>query len=155
LGIRSLELKIPPPAVALCFAILMWLVSWLMRPMQVPFDVRLGVALLLGVAGQVISVGGMIAFRRAKTTINPFKPAAASSLVSEGVYRYTRNPMYAGLLLTLIGWAAFLSNPLALLLLPLFVLYINRFQIDPEERVLSSLFGAEYSDYKNRVRRWL
>jgi len=152
---KSLELKIPPPFLALCFAILMWFAGWLVAPLRLPLDARLGVALALGIAGQFISVNGVIAFRRAKTTINPFRPAAASSLVSEGVYRYTRNPMYVGLLLTLAGWAAFLSNPLALLFLPLFVLYINRFQIDPEERALSSLFGAEYADYKNRVRRWL
>ena len=152
---KSLELKIPPPFLALCFAILMWFAGWLVAPLRLPLDARLGVALALGIAGQFISVNGVIAFRRAKTTINPFRPAAASSLVSEGVYRYTRNPIYVGLLLTLAGWAAFLSNPLALLFLPLFVLYINRFQIDPEERALSSLFGAEYADYKNRVRRWL
>jgi protein-S-isoprenylcysteine O-methyltransferase Ste14 len=152
---KSLELRIPPPAVALCMALLMWLASWLIHPLRVPLDIRLGVALALGVLGQCISVGGMIAFRRAKTTINPFKPAAASSLVSGGVYRFTRNPMYVGLLLTLVGWTVFLSNPLALLFLPLFVLYINRFQIEPEERVLSSLFGAEYAAYKTRVRRWI
>jgi protein-S-isoprenylcysteine O-methyltransferase Ste14 len=63
--------------------------------------------------------------------------------------------MYLGLLVTLMGWAVFLSNPLAWLAAPLFVLYINRFQINPEERVLSALFGAEYSDYKEKVRRWL
>ncbi len=87
--------------------------------------------------------------------MNPIKPGAASSLVSSGVYRFTRNPMYLGLSVTLLGWAMFLSNPLALLAVPLFVLYINRFQIDPEERVLSSLFGAEYAAYKEKVRRWL
>ncbi len=87
--------------------------------------------------------------------MNPIKPGAASSLVSSGVYRFTRNPMYLGLSVTLLGWAMFLSNPLALLAVPLFVLYINRFQINPEERVLSSLFGAEYAAYKEKVRRWL
>jgi protein-S-isoprenylcysteine O-methyltransferase Ste14 len=76
-------------------------------------------------------------------------------LVSSGVYRFTRNPMYLGLLLTLLAWAVFLSNPVALLFVPVFVLYMNRYQIHPEERVLSSLFGTEYSAYKERVRRWL
>jgi protein-S-isoprenylcysteine O-methyltransferase Ste14 len=76
-------------------------------------------------------------------------------LVTTGVYRFTRNPMYLGLLLTLLAWAAFLFNPVALLFVPIFVLYINRFQIKPEEQVLSSLFGAEYMAYKGRVRRWL
>jgi protein-S-isoprenylcysteine O-methyltransferase Ste14 len=152
---KALELKIPPPALALCLALLMWLTSSLGHPLPVPLGVRLGVALALGVVGQGISMGGMIAFRRAKTTINPFRPATASSLVSGGVYRFTRNPMYVGLFLTLLGWAVFLCSPLALLFLPVFVLYINRFQINPEERVLSSLFGAEYAAYKASVRRWV
>ena len=70
-----------------------------------------------------------------------------------GVYRFTRNPMYLGMVLVLIGWAVFLASPITLIFVPLFVLYINRFQITPEERVLTSIFGAEYVDYKNRVRR--
>jgi len=133
----------------------MWFASSLVSPVVVPFGVRVGVALALLVIGQSISISGMVAFRRAKTTMNPIKPGAASSLVSSGVYRFTRNPMYLGLSVSLLGWAMFLSNPLALLGVPLFVLYINRFQINPEERVLSSLFGAEYTAYKEKVRRWL
>jgi protein-S-isoprenylcysteine O-methyltransferase Ste14 len=151
----SLELRVPPPVLALCLTLLMWFTSSLVPPLAVPFGVRVGVALALVLIGQSISVSGIVSFRRAKTTINPIKLSAASSLVSSGVYRFTRNPMYLGLLVTLIGWAVFLSNPLALLAAPLFVLYINRFQINPEERVLSSLFGAEYASYKSRVRRWL
>jgi len=133
----------------------MWLTSSLGPRVVVPFGVRVGVALALGVIGLSISISGIRSFRRAKTTINPSKPSAASSLVTSGVYRYTRNPMYLGLLVTLVGWAMFLSNPLALLAVPLFVLYINRLQINPEERVLSALFGAEYAAYKEKVRRWL
>lgn len=152
---NALELKIPPPLVALALAFLMWLTSSLAQPIEVPFAVRLGIAIALVIVGQSISISGMVAFRRAKTTINPIKASAASSLVSSGIYRFTRNPMYLGLLLTLLAWAAFLSNPVALLFLPVFVLYINRYQIAPEERVLSSLFGTEYVGYKERVRRWL
>ena len=152
---KALELKVPPPILALCLAPLMWFTPALVRSVVVPFGVRLGVALALVVIGQCISISGMVSFRRAKTTMNPIKPGAASSLVSSGVYRFTRNPMYLGLSVTLLGWAMFLANPLALLAVPLFVLYINRFQINPEERVLSSLFGAEYAAYKEKVRRWL
>ena len=133
----------------------MWFTPSRVPPLAVPCGVRVGVALAFVLIGQSISVSGIMSFRRAKTTINPIKLSAASSLVSGGVYRFTRNPMYLGLLVTLIGWAVLLSNPLALLAAPLFVLYINRFQITPEERVLSSLFGAEYAAYKERVRRWL
>jgi protein-S-isoprenylcysteine O-methyltransferase Ste14 len=152
---NSLELKIPPPFVALALGLLMWLASSVAQLIEVPFALRLGIALALLAVGQSISISGMVAFRRAKTTMNPIEASAASSLVCSGVYRFTRNPMYLGLLITLLAWAVFLSNPLALLFLPLYVLYINRYQIDPEERVLASLFGAEYAAYKKKVRRWL
>ena len=151
----ALELKVPPPVLALCLAFLMWFASSLVPPVVVPLGVRVGIALALVAIGQSISISGMVSFRRAKTTINPIKPSATTSLVTSGVYRYTRNPMYLGLSVTLMGWAVFLSNLLALLAVPLFALYINRFQINPEERVLSSLFRAEYAAYKEKVRRWL
>jgi protein-S-isoprenylcysteine O-methyltransferase Ste14 len=150
---NALELKIPPPILALCLALLMWFTSLLGQPFVVSFGLRVGVAFALAAIGQSISIAAMVAFRRARTTVNPIKPSAASSLVSGGVYRFTRNPMYLGLLLTLLAWAAFLSNLLALLVVPVFVLYIDRFQVKPEERALMSLFGAEYAAYKNRVRK--
>lgn len=152
---KFLELRIPPPAVALFVAALMWLASLLTEPPTASFAIRGAAALALLIVGQNISVGGMRSFRKAKTTMNPFKPSATSALVSDGVYRFTRNPMYVGLLITLLGWAAFLSQPVALVFLPLFVLYITQFQIKPEERVLSSMFGTEYGKYKAKVRRWL
>jgi protein-S-isoprenylcysteine O-methyltransferase Ste14 len=133
----------------------MWLVSSFVAPLEVPFRWRVGAALAPALVGLGFSVAGVAAFRRARTTINPTKPATASALVSGGVYRLTRNPMYLGLLLLLLALAVFLSNPVALLLVPVFVLYINRFQITPEERALASLFGGEYAAYKERVRRWL
>lgn len=151
----SLELKVPPPLVALAAAILMWFASSLTEPLRLPFGFRVGGALALAFVGLSISSAGIVRFRRARTTINPHKPSAASSLVSGGVYRFTRNPMYLGLLVTLLGWAVFLSNLFAALFVPLFAFYIDRYQIRPEERVLSSLFGAEYASYRSRVRRWL
>jgi protein-S-isoprenylcysteine O-methyltransferase Ste14 len=95
-----------------------------------------------------------VTFRQAKTTVNPLKPHA-SSLVTWGVYAISRNPMYLGGLIMLLGWAIFLSNALAFLFLPIYVLYLNRFQITPEERVLTSLFGQTYVAYQARARRWL
>jgi protein-S-isoprenylcysteine O-methyltransferase Ste14 len=154
-AMSSLELKIPPPVVALFFALCMWLASSLVAPLELPFVLCVGAALTLVAVGLVVSTAGVVSFRRARTTINPTKPMATSALVSGGIYRITRNPMYLGLLLELLGWAAFLANPLALLLVPAFVLYINRFQIKPEERTLSALFGGEYGAYQERVRRWL
>lgn len=152
---NTLELKIPPPLLALSLALLIWLTSKLVEPLQMPSEFRLAVAPALAVVGQGISISGLLTFRRAGTTVNPLKPDAASSLVTEGVYRFTRNPMYFGLLLTLLAWVAFLASPLASFYLPVFVLYMNRFQIKPEERVLLSLFGTDYAVYKARVPRWL
>jgi protein-S-isoprenylcysteine O-methyltransferase Ste14 len=105
--------------------------------------------------GMLVMVLGMLAFRRAKTTINPVKIGAASSIVTGGVYRYTRNPMYVGLTLMLLGLAVHIAVPFVLVGPVIFVFYITRFQIIPEERVLTSKFGEEYRKYQERVRRWL
>lgn len=152
---HALELKLPPAALALLIALAMWGASRMTPSLEVPFLAR-GLAGAVFVAvGMGIAVAGIVTFRRAGTTIDPTKPGSASVLVSSGVYRFTRNPMYLGVLLALIGWAAFLSNAWALVGVPAFVLYMNRFQITPEERTLSAIFGAEYSAYKSMVRRWL
>jgi protein-S-isoprenylcysteine O-methyltransferase Ste14 len=87
--------------------------------------------------------------------VNPLQPDAASSLVSGGVYRWTRNPMYLGMALVLLAWAVYLSSIAALAVLPLFIVYINRFQIEPEERALEARFGAQFERYRKAVRRWL
>jgi protein-S-isoprenylcysteine O-methyltransferase Ste14 len=150
-----LELKVPPPAVALLLGFVMWLASSLVAPVEVSFGSRVGVAVVLACVGLAVGLAGIVSFRRAKTTINPTKPMATSSLVTSGAFRFTRNPMYLSLLLYLLAWSVYLSNVLALVFVPVFVLYINQFQIKPEERALSSLFGSEYAAYKGRVRRWL
>ena len=149
------ELKVPPPIVALVLALLMWLTPAVDGLVQIPYPARVLCAIVLVCIGQSIGIAGVFAFRRAKTTVNPTKASLASSLVIQGVYRYTRNPMYLGFLLTLLAWAMFLANPFAVLWVVVFVLYITRFQIIPEERVLAALFGAEYETYKGRVRRWV
>ena len=151
----ALDLKIPPPIVTLVLALLMWLTPAVAGHLEISFPSRVLWAVVLVCVGQGIAIAGMVAFRRAKTTVNPVKASLASSLVIQGVYRYTRNPMYVGLLLTLLAWAVFLANPFAVLWVVVFVLYITRFQIIPEERVLASLFGAKYEAYKGRVRRWV
>jgi protein-S-isoprenylcysteine O-methyltransferase Ste14 len=83
------------------------------------------------------------------------KPGSASVLVDGGIYRLTRNPMYLGFLVVLLGWAIFLSKLVALLPLPAFIFYMNRFQIQPEEKALAARFGQTFIAYKARVRRWL
>ena len=150
-----LDLKVPPPIVALVLALLMWLTPAVAGLVQIPDPVSVVSAVVLLCVGQGIGIAGLVAFRRARTTVDPVNASSASSLVTTGVYRYTRNPMYLGFLLTLLAWAVFLANPLAALWIVVYVLYITRFQIIPEERVLASLFGPEYEAYKSRVRRWV
>jgi protein-S-isoprenylcysteine O-methyltransferase Ste14 len=152
---RFLELKIPPPVLAVAIGGLMWLVSRSSPRFAILFPSRIGFFIGLAAAGILSAVLGAVTFRRAGTTLNPTKPQATSSLVTSGVYTFTRNPMYLGLLLLLTGWAIFLSNALACALLPVFVIYMNFFQIRPEERALTSLFGKEFAQYKMQARRWL
>ncbi|MCF8533260.1 MAG: isoprenylcysteine carboxylmethyltransferase family protein [Reyranella sp.] len=150
-----LELKIPPPAVALFAALAMWLATSASGILGFMLPGRLAIAITLAVLGIAISMAGFMSFRRAGTTVNPTRPDTTSSLVEGGVYRFTRNPMYLGLLLVLGGWAAYLSNAAAFAGPVLFALYINRFQIVPEERALAARFGTAFDDYRHRTRRWL
>jgi protein-S-isoprenylcysteine O-methyltransferase Ste14 len=152
---KSLELKIPPPAIAIVLAAAMWILSRGTPLLQIPAGVRVSLALVVALAGIVFSMAGVVSFRRARTTINPTNPQLTSSLVSSGVYAVTRNPMYVGLLLVLIAWAIVLWSPWALLGPVVYFLYIGRFQIAPEERALTTLFGAEYTAYLSKARRWL
>ncbi|HUL94090.1 MAG TPA: isoprenylcysteine carboxylmethyltransferase family protein [Burkholderiales bacterium] len=152
---HALELKIPPPLVALSVAIAMWSVASFVPLPELPPMIRKSVAIAMALAGGAFDIAGALSFRRARTTINPMKPYSTTALVSSGVYRITRNPMYVGLLFVLVSWAVFLSSAWALLGPLAFCLYIGRFQIAPEERVLSELFGNEYLAYKVKVRRWL
>jgi protein-S-isoprenylcysteine O-methyltransferase Ste14 len=151
----SLEAKIPPPIVGLVVAAAMWGTYRFAPLLQLPSALRLGVALAILVAGLSFSVAGMLAFRRAQTTVNPTTPEKATALVTSGVYRITRNPMYVGVSLDLLSLAVFLSSAWALLGPVAFTLYIGRLQIAPEERALEKVFGNEYANYRARVRRWL
>ncbi|MEO8755536.1 MAG: isoprenylcysteine carboxylmethyltransferase family protein [Casimicrobiaceae bacterium] len=151
----SIEARIPPPVVAVAAAIVIWGISRLAPRVATLPDVHSALSLAIAAAGVACSVAGVLSFRRARTTLNPTRPEDASSLVRSGIYRFTRNPMYLGLALVLVAWAVFLSSAWALLGVAAFVLYMSRFQIVPEERALSTLFGSEFESYKARVRRWL
>lgn len=150
-----LELKIPPVAAALCMASLMWAVARFLPVGDVPLPAPNFFAITFAAVGVATSGLGVMAFRRARTTVNPTKPGATSYLVPTGIYSLTRNPMYLGFLLILGGWAILLCNAFVLPFLPMFVLYMNRFQIQPEERALTGIFGAKFTGYSARVRRWI
>mgnify|MGYP003460854390 FL=1 len=152
---RVLELKVPPLLLFALFAAAMFGLSWAAPATAFSLPGSRAAATLLALSGLGIALAGVAAFRRHKTTVNPLVPSDASSVVASGVYRHSRNPMYLGILLLLAGWALFLSNTAAALLLPAFVAYMNRFQIAPEERILAAKFGAPFTDYTAAVRRWL
>lgn len=146
-----LENRIPPPLVTLVIGAGMYLLGGTVAASPL----RLAIALAFLGAALVFMLPALRSFRKARTTVNPIRIDQASSLVTGGVYRRTRNPMYLGMALVLCGWATWLGGiavwlgPVALLL------WLDRFQIRPEERALSALFGAEYDAYRTRTRRWL
>lgn len=109
----------------------------------------------LFLAGTLCAALGVLAFRRAGTTVDPRVPEQSAILVTSGIYRVSRNPMYLGFLCMLCGWAACLGSVFSLVGVVLFVLYMNRFQIATEERYMQEKFGAVYLRYKTQVRRWL
>ena len=151
----GLELKVPPVALEAIVAALMWCAASATPALDFRFPASFLSSASLALLGAVICLSGVVSFRRAKTTVNPMRPGSTSSLVVAGIYKYTRNPMYLGFLLLLLGWATFLSNLAPFALLPAFVVYMNHFQIRPEERALGSLFAEEYHAYRARVRPWI
>ncbi|HEX6790025.1 MAG TPA: isoprenylcysteine carboxylmethyltransferase family protein [Candidatus Krumholzibacteria bacterium] len=151
----NLELKIPPLVVAALLAAGMWGLSHVTSPVIPHATLTTSIAIVLAILGLGFSIAGDIAFHRARTTVNPLKPGNASRLVTTGVYRVTRNPMYVGVAFVLTAFAVYRGNAWAVAGPAAFVLYITRFQIVPEERILSSLFGEQYTAYTKRVRRWV
>jgi protein-S-isoprenylcysteine O-methyltransferase Ste14 len=152
---RWLEHKLPPPIVAALLGLAMWAVARISPRIQIEANVRSSIAIALAVFGIAVALLGAAAFRKAKTTLNALNPQASSSLVVTGIYRYSRNPMYLGLGCVLLAWAVYLAAPFALAGPVLFVLFITRFQIIPEERALRAKFGPEFTRYTSEVRRWL
>jgi protein-S-isoprenylcysteine O-methyltransferase Ste14 len=151
----SLELKVPPLLVWLLFAGAMSGVAYAAPGLSFMLVGSSAIALALVVLGAAVAFAGVIVFRENRTTVNPLTPHASTAVVSSGVYRVSRNPMYLGFLLALAGWAVYLSNAGAALLVPAFAAYMTQYQIKPEERALLGKFGVEFARYMSRVRRWL
>lgn len=152
---RSLELKIPPVAVFLVFGWLMWVIARALPAVTLSLPGTAIVAVGLSTFGAVLGISGILAFRRHETTVHPTRPDRASAVVREGVYRFTRNPMYLGLALLLLAWAAWLGNIVSVVFVPAFIAWMTRFQIRPEERAMLAKFGPAFRDYMGSVRRWM
>lgn len=153
--LQALELKLPPIVVALVTIMFISLSAWYLPTWRVNIAFKwclVGLAVLLAA---VLGLGGLWAFYQAKTTTMPTQPQQASALVTNGVYRYTRNPMYLGLVCCFIALTIALQQPLAFIWVVVFIVYITLFQIYPEERALITKFGQSYQNYQHRVRRWI
>ena len=150
-----MKLLIPPPIQALLSAIMMCLISRYFTHANFSLNGINIFALIFLIIAVIIIILSMYKFRKIKTTISPLRPNKTSSLVKSGIYEYTRNPMYLGLLLMLFSIALFLKNFISFLIIPLFILFITKNQILPEEEALENIFGEEYRNYKNKVRRWI
>lgn len=150
-----LELKIPPPVVTLLVGTAMWAAARGLAQWTTPLPARGFVAGALGLVGIVLVAACAWQFRRAGTTVDPMHPQKASALVDTGLYRFSRNPIYLGDALVLVGWAWWLGNVASFAGIVVFVAYLNRFQIEPEERALRAAFGSAFDAYRERVRRWI
>ncbi|MFK7812332.1 MAG: isoprenylcysteine carboxylmethyltransferase family protein [Maribacter sp.] len=149
-----MKLKIPPVVVFLIFGGLMYLLARFLPVGYFDFFGRTYLMYALLVIAGSIGFISLVQFFRSKTTVDPTAPSKASKLVTSGIYQFSRNPMYLGLLLILLAWGLWLGNAFNVLLAAGFVGYMNAFQITPEEETLLQLFGKEYKQYCTLVRRW-
>ncbi|QNV04841.1 methyltransferase family protein [Shewanella algae] len=151
----GLEKKLPPLALLLLFALLLQLTSYWLPSSGLPSSLSLSLAFSLLAAGLIIPLAGVLSFKRHGTTSDPRVPEQSSALVTSGIYRCSRNPMYLGFVFLLLAQTFFLNSLWLLLLVALFIAYLQRFQILPEERAMQQLFGDPYRAYCQRVRRWI
>ncbi|MEO0909232.1 MAG: isoprenylcysteine carboxylmethyltransferase family protein [Pseudomonadota bacterium] len=150
-----MNLKVPPPLQALICIGLIWLIARTLPEFSFSFPGQTIAAVFVAAIGVAIDVISLNFFMRAKTTVSPISPEKTTSLVTDGVYKYTRNPMYLGLTFILSGFAIWQGNLFGFVGVILFVGYVTRFQIIPEETILREKFGQEYEDYCSRTGRWL
>jgi protein-S-isoprenylcysteine O-methyltransferase Ste14 len=147
--------RIPPPVIVALLAALMWLLDTGRRNAGFEFSPQPTLAISLAAVALLLMLGAAAQMFLAKTTVNPLHPERATRLITTGVFAYSRNPIYLADLLLLTAWALWLGNLENIVLPGLFVWYIGRFQIAPEEKALTRLFGAEFEAYCARVRRWV
>ena len=148
-----MKTKIPPPIIALICIVINYLSTYLINPIKFPnIEIIGGLILLLAVATAVLAT---LLFKKDQTTVNPRNPEKATTLVTSGIFSITRNPMYLGLFLSISSTILFFGSWFGIIILMFFIWYINKFQIIPEEEAMEKLFGGKYSEYRQKVRRWI
>lgn len=148
-----MALKIPPPILFLGCLILIWLLPKTELPISlIGRNMIVGILIIIGI---IIAAFSLYGFYQAKTTINPHKPEKSSALVTSGIFRVSRNPMYLSLVIWLCAWMLFITTLWGIAVIIGFVCYLTEFQIKPEERCLAEKFGEQFQQYQQRVRRWI
>lgn len=150
----NLALKVIPPVQLVICSSMMFALAHFLPQYYFSFLFQMPVIILLIVTSAIIATLALHDFRKHKTTYHPHTPEKTSKVVNSGIYAYSRNPMYLALVLTLLALAIYLKNLTCFTVIPLFIWYITRFQIKPEEEVLDRLFPNDYQNYCKNVRRW-
>ena len=148
-----METKIPPPIVTLVFGLSIYFSRGIFQVVEIKYSFYFGILLLL--LGFVILISAVRLFRKDKTTVNPLSPEQATKLVTDGIFKYSRNPMYLGMALVLGSIAVFFNLIGGIILVGLFCVYITKFQILPEERAMRDLFSDDFDKYTKVTRRWI
>ena len=150
---KSLENKIPPLIIVVFFLASIFLLKNFLEVFTFSYQVYISFFFLCLAASFCLT--SIIEFRKHKTTLNPLMPEESTALVTTGIFKFSRNPMYLSLLNLLIAFSIYLGSFLGLIIIPLFVVYINLFQIKPEEKAMLKLYGKEFENYCSNVRRWI
>ena len=149
----DIKTKFPPPLVALIFGFLINYTKNIFPKIEIKNEIIFGSFMII--SGLIIILSAIILFKKYQTTISPLNPSNATKLITDGIYKFSRNPMYLGLLFVLFGISIILNPTGGLFLIPLFILYLNIFQIVPEENAMVDLFKDEFLEYRKNVRRWI
>ena len=148
-----METKIPPPIVTLVFGLSIYFSRGIFQAVEIKYSFYIGILLLI--LGLAVLIFVVRLFRKDKTTVNPLSPEQATKLVTDGIFKYSRNPMYLGMVFILSSMAVFFNLIGGIILIALFCIYITKFQIIPEERAMSNLFSQDFNKYKQATRRWI
>jgi protein-S-isoprenylcysteine O-methyltransferase Ste14 len=149
-----MQLKVPPVAVLIVAMLMLFAGARLLPQLSVSFPGQMLLAIMFVFVGILPGGQAIRSFVQSKTTVNPMAPETATKLVTEGFYRFSRNPMYLGMLCLLLALSIYWGTMTAFVILPLFVWYMTEFQIKPEEESLKGVFGSSYLEYLSKVRRW-
>jgi len=152
---KALETLIPPPIVTVIIMILMYWVPRSILASSIQSSLLFFAAIATGLAAIMIMLAGIAAFAKDRTTLNPMRIDQASTLVTSGIFKFTRNPMYLGDVIFLFAWCLLLATPWAIFGPFLLMIYLTQFQIKPEERMMQQKFGTAYKAYQSQVRRWI